>query len=88
MVRYVECTPSWQGIMPALLNVIENGETFEAKQAVRDELQRVAKAADRYNLIANHYVAYRKDNDATAFAEALFGFFGELVPSDFKAEEA
>lgn len=47
-VAAVDITPTWAGILPALLAVIENGETFEARNLALAELRRMAELADRY----------------------------------------
>lgn len=44
----IDLTPTWTQILPMLLHVIEHGEE-PGKQAVRDELRRMAKAADAWN---------------------------------------
>lgn len=43
----IDLTPTWSGILPALLAVIENG-TPEGQKIAREELQRMATLADMY----------------------------------------
>lgn len=45
--RRIDATPTWKGIMPALIAVIENG-TSEGRENAVEELMRLACAADRY----------------------------------------
>ncbi len=46
-LQTIDCTPTWSGILPALLNVLENG-TEEGKKLARIELKRMAEVADKY----------------------------------------
>ena len=46
--RVVDITPTWAGVLPLLLAALENG-TDKARQAAREELRTMAKAADLYN---------------------------------------
>lgn len=46
-LQTIDCTPTWSGILPALLNVLENG-TEEGKKVVYVELKRMAEIADKY----------------------------------------
>jgi hypothetical protein len=44
----IDLTPTWSGILPALLLVLESG-TAEGRKMARDELRRMAQAADQAN---------------------------------------
>ena len=44
----VDLTPTWSGILPALLMVLESG-TAEGRKMAREELRRMAQAADQAN---------------------------------------
>lgn len=44
-MKTIDMTPTWESLLPVMLAVIENG-SFEAKQDIRSELNRMAKAAD------------------------------------------
>lgn len=46
MTQHINATPTWAGLLPALLAVVENG-TFEGQTMARAELARMAKAADQ-----------------------------------------
>lgn len=43
----IDCTPTWEGILPLLIHGIESGSPT-ARAAVMEELTRMAKLADRY----------------------------------------
>lgn len=44
----IDLTPTWSGLLPALLLAYTNG-TPEGKRMARGELLRMAEAADKYN---------------------------------------
>lgn len=46
-VGTVDLTPTWSGILPALLAVLEDGNA-EGKKIAKDELKKMAKVADMY----------------------------------------
>lgn len=46
-VQYVDMTPSWEGLLPYLLTIIQDG-SWEGQKLAREELRRMAKLADRY----------------------------------------
>lgn len=48
----IDCTPTWIGLLPAMLQVLESGSS-EGKQIVKEELRNMAKAADLYNEMVN-----------------------------------
>lgn len=58
MPEYIDLTPTWEQILPALLAVLENG-TDEGRKTVKEELRRMAQAADRWNAAAK-----QQDNGA------------------------
>lgn len=47
-MRTIDITPTWVAVLPILLAALENG-TDEGKRIAREELQRMADAADLYN---------------------------------------
>ena len=47
-VRTIDITPTWSGILPALIAILERGETVEARKTAEAELQKMAALADRY----------------------------------------
>jgi hypothetical protein len=47
----IDITPSWAGVLPILIAVLENPRgSAESKQSMAEELGRMAKAADLWNL--------------------------------------
>lgn len=48
MPKYIDLTPTWAGLMPGLLLVLEAG-TDAGKQIAREELFRLAKGMDELN---------------------------------------
>jgi hypothetical protein len=48
MTRTVDITPTWKGVLPLILYALESG-TDQGKRIAREELQRMAEAADAYN---------------------------------------
>lgn len=44
----IDCTPTWQGSLPYLFVVLEDG-TPEGKRLAKEELKKMATAADAYN---------------------------------------
>lgn len=44
----IDMTPTWRGILPILLAALEDG-TPEGKRIAREEIQRMADAADLWN---------------------------------------
>lgn len=47
-VRVVDVTPTWRGVLPALVAALEDG-TAEGRRIAREELARMAEAADNWN---------------------------------------
>jgi hypothetical protein len=69
----IDLTPTWQGVLPILIAALEDG-TKEGKKLAREELRRMAKAADtcKDNL---QFAVYRiqdmlLEDDGQAFKEA------------------
>jgi hypothetical protein len=48
MPESITITPTWAGILPALLAIITNAETVEARKVAEAELLRMARLADLY----------------------------------------
>jgi len=46
--EYIDCTPTWRGILPALLLIWTRAETAATQQEAMDELMRMATLADQY----------------------------------------
>lgn len=47
-LKYIDMTPTWVGLMPALFAVLENG-TEIGKQQAREELMHLAQQVDKLN---------------------------------------
>ena len=46
--KTIDCTPTWEGLLPTIITMIETGLPF-AKQIAKEELHKMACAADKYN---------------------------------------
>ena len=44
----INCTPTWESLLPAIIHLIESGGPSAKKIAI-EELQKMAQAADLYN---------------------------------------
>jgi hypothetical protein len=47
-LKYIDCTPTWASLMPALFAVFENGTELGKKMA-REELMDLARKVDAIN---------------------------------------
>ena len=47
-MKYIDCTPTWAQVMPALLLVLEEG-TDKGKALAREELMDLARKVDALN---------------------------------------
>ncbi len=45
-MKTIDLTPTWETAARIYIEVLENGETEEGKQAARDEIMRMAKLLD------------------------------------------
>lgn len=70
MPRYLDITPTWAALMPALLAVIEHG-TAKGAAFARAELHRLASLADQANADATK-VAETRDRLRTHFEAFLW----------------
>jgi len=52
----IDITPTWSGLLPYLLNLYESGPET-ARQTAKEELARMAKAADFYNSLTKKHSA-------------------------------
>jgi len=48
-VETIDITPTWEGLLPLLVEVAANGETAEGRKEAMDELRRMARAVDAMN---------------------------------------
>jgi hypothetical protein len=58
--RYIDATPTWSAILPALLQALQSGGP-RAETAAREELQRMARLAD---LWVSHVQELPRDSSA------------------------
>lgn len=47
ILKTIDCTPTWEGILPIILNVLEDGSE-KVKDDMKKELKRMAQIADKY----------------------------------------
>lgn len=45
-MEHIDITPTWAGILPALLAVLEDGTSADARAVITAELARMARLAD------------------------------------------
>lgn len=53
----IDLTPTWREILPLYVAVLEEG-THEGRKTARDEMIRMAGAADRWNASADELIAF------------------------------
>jgi hypothetical protein len=46
-IKTMDCTPTWEALLPAIISLIESGGP-NAKQVAKEELQKMARTADEY----------------------------------------
>ncbi len=50
MSEFIDLTPSWAGLLPAMFAVLESDEApVEAKNVIKEEFMRLAEFADKKN---------------------------------------
>jgi len=50
LLETIDCTPSWQEVLPALITMLQEGSA-ETKSGAMTELMRMARLADAYNVM-------------------------------------
>jgi len=55
----IDCTPTWEGILPLLLTAMRDG-TMEGMRLAGEELRRMARLADDYNEVVRECAGYRR----------------------------
>lgn len=88
MVETVDITPTWAGIMPALLNVIESARSTEARNNAKAELLRLAKIADAAGDLVAYVQQFGSDPKGHEYGltakelhELVTDFFDESKPN-------
>lgn len=86
MVGVIDCTPTWEAVLPSLLAVITDGNA-EGQKIAKQELRRMAQAADRFNELGKEYVTAMKvvNNVDTSLATLFIGSDHGITPQAFKA---
>jgi hypothetical protein len=46
--KTIDMTPTWKGLLPVLVHLVENATTSESRHVAMDELTRMANLADLY----------------------------------------
>ena len=70
--QVVDCTPTWAGLLPMLLQVLMDGNT-EGKQIVRKELQRMAEVADMLKELQDELKASQTDAGKLSIIKQVIG---------------
>jgi hypothetical protein len=47
-IKVIDITPTWEAVLPLMINIIENGKA-EGRKDMIDELGKMARCADLYN---------------------------------------
>lgn len=47
-VETIDLTPTWEGILPGLIDMAVNGTSFETRSTAAIELRKMARLADAY----------------------------------------
>lgn len=88
MVKAVNITPTWAGIMPGLLAVIETARSTEARNSAKAELLRLAKIADAAGDLVAYVQQFGDDPKgheygltAKELRELVMVFFDESKPN-------
>ena len=45
-MKMIDCTPTWRGLLPAMVTGARDAETMEARKTMRDELLRMASMSE------------------------------------------
>lgn len=48
-MKTIDMTPTWEGLVPALIHILQHSESERSKRDIADELNKMARAADRWN---------------------------------------
>lgn len=60
-IRTIDMTPTWEGILPVILYGLENGPAHN-RDNLKEELRRMAEAADKWNAHCKEQNAQENDN--------------------------
>jgi hypothetical protein len=48
-MKTIDMTPTWEGLVPALIHILQHSESESSKRNIADELTKMARAADLWN---------------------------------------
>jgi hypothetical protein len=48
-MKTIDMTPTWEGLVPALIHILQHSKSDRSKHDIADELTKMARAADRWN---------------------------------------
>jgi hypothetical protein len=51
LMEVIDLTPSWRGLLPALLGMLTDGVDASTRELARTELEKMARAADAFNIM-------------------------------------
>lgn len=47
--KTIDLTPTWEGLVPVLLQIAQHATSLTARQDIQAELVKMARAADKWN---------------------------------------
>lgn len=48
-MQTIDITPTWQGLVPVLVHILQHSESASSRRDITEELTKMAKAADLWN---------------------------------------
>jgi hypothetical protein len=48
-MQTIDMTPTWSGLLPVMVHILQHSESESSKRDIADELTKMARAADRWN---------------------------------------
>lgn len=48
-MKTINCTPNWQGLLPVMIDILQQDASPESIRLIKLEFQRMAQAADSWN---------------------------------------
>lgn len=82
-IQILDLTPTWQGVLPALLAVLEDGGAEGRKEAI-EQLKLMAKGADQYRQVALLKDLKPEDDKVKKVAEVAQLVFWDVVGLNYK----
>lgn len=81
-IKTLDLTPTWQGILPALMALLNDGGEEGRKGAI-EELKSMAKAADQYRSVALLKDLKPEDNKIKEVADIAQQIFWDVVSLNY-----